>query len=109
MTNPILAAQWRERFDEFARSGLSVERFCAARGVSEYKFYYWRRKLAQAPAGSHRQSSVNWLAVSVRSGLPQQGPTGLTVRIGSASIDVTAGFDPQLLRQIALALEPQRC
>jgi hypothetical protein len=30
----------------------------------------------------------------------------LTVHVGSASIDVTAGFDPQLLRQIALALAP---
>jgi transposase-like protein len=107
MTNQTLAAQWRHRFNEFARSGLSVERFCAAHNVSEYKFYYWRRKLSAAEASSQAGSGSNWLAVSVRPASSQHdAQTGLTVHVGSASIDVTAGFDPQLLRQIALALAP---
>jgi transposase-like protein len=106
MTNETLAAQWRERFDDYARSGLSVERWCVAHDLSEYRFYYWRRKLSNR-AASARQSGVDWLALPIdKSPRPE---SSLTVRVGAASIDVAPGFDPALLRAVALALEPARC
>jgi hypothetical protein len=39
--------QWRERIAERERSGLSVKQFCKERGVSEYSFYTWRKRLAR--------------------------------------------------------------
>ena len=39
--------QWRDRIAEHERSGLSVKRFCKERGVSEYSFYTWRKRLAK--------------------------------------------------------------
>jgi hypothetical protein len=38
--------QWAERIAEQKRSGLSVKQFCKERGVSEYSFYTWRKRLA---------------------------------------------------------------
>ena len=46
---PALAKdkQWAERIAEQERSGLSVKQFCKERGVSEYSFYTWRKRLAK--------------------------------------------------------------
>ena len=38
--------QWAERIAEQERSGLSVKQFCKERGISEYSFYTWRKRLA---------------------------------------------------------------
>ena len=37
---------WRKRLSDFARSGLSVRKWCEKNGVSECQHTYWRRKLA---------------------------------------------------------------
>ncbi len=109
MTDQTLSAQWRERFDEFARSGLSVACWCVARNVSVCRFYYWRRKLSRTPALPNPQDNTQWIALPMRSAASVGQSKTLTVRIGSASIDVAPGFDPALLGQIARALESARC
>ena len=45
---------WVERLARFASSVLSVVSFCRAEGVSTQAFYYWKQKLAAAPATSAR-------------------------------------------------------
>jgi hypothetical protein len=40
--------QWRVRLARFARSGLTVARFCRGEAVSVPSFYHWRKKLAWA-------------------------------------------------------------
>ena len=39
--------QWRERISEHRLSGLSVGQFCQQRGLSEYSFYKWRKRLRE--------------------------------------------------------------
>ena len=39
-------AEWRARFERFAKAGKSVSRFCQGEGVSVPSFYQWRKKLA---------------------------------------------------------------
>jgi len=42
--------QWRERIAEQERSGVSVKLFCKERGLTEYSFYAWRKRLrAEGP------------------------------------------------------------
>jgi transposase-like protein len=36
---------WREMITEQKRSGISVQRFCKDRGVTEQSFYVWRKRL----------------------------------------------------------------
>lgn len=46
--NPLLARQWRERFERFDQSELTVAQFCELEGCSTGSFYQWRRKLDAA-------------------------------------------------------------
>lgn len=41
------ADEWAERIAAQQRSGLSVKQFCKERGVTEYSFYAWRKRLQE--------------------------------------------------------------
>jgi hypothetical protein len=88
--------QWQEWLADCARSGLGVQRWCAAHDIPEHRFYYWRCKLSTAV--EVLEQDVEWLA------LPTDASHKLTVRVGAASIDIAAGFDPSLLRAVVDAL-----
>jgi hypothetical protein len=56
------AEYWRELIAEQKRSGVTVQRFCEDRGLTEQSFYVWRKRLKkQAP---------------MQFALVQTGPTG---------------------------------
>jgi hypothetical protein len=39
------ADEWAERIAAQQRSGMSVKQFCKERGLTEYSFYAWRKRL----------------------------------------------------------------
>ncbi|HTT64090.1 MAG TPA: hypothetical protein VMG35_19700, partial [Bryobacteraceae bacterium] len=41
------ADQWAERIAAQQHSGISVKQFCKERGLTEYSFYAWRKRLQQ--------------------------------------------------------------
>ena len=41
------ADEWAERIAAQGRSGMSVKQFCKERGVTEYSFYTWRKRLQE--------------------------------------------------------------
>ena len=41
------AGQWAERIAAQRRSGISVKQFCKERGLTEYSFYAWRKRLQE--------------------------------------------------------------
>lgn len=43
-------ASWRERWNKFKSSGLTVSAYCHREGISTARFYYWSRRLRQAGA-----------------------------------------------------------
>lgn len=45
-TNPK-ADEWAERIAAQQRSGISVKQFCKERGLTEYSFYAWRKRLQE--------------------------------------------------------------
>lgn len=45
MTQSQAAPQWAQRLQRFDQSDMTVAQFCAAEGVSQPSYYYWRRKL----------------------------------------------------------------
>jgi hypothetical protein len=45
-TNPK-ADEWAERIAAHSRSGISVKQFCKERGLTEYCFYGWRKRLRE--------------------------------------------------------------
>jgi transposase-like protein len=42
------ADEWAERIAAQQRSGISVKQFCKERGLTEYSFYAWRRRLQES-------------------------------------------------------------
>jgi hypothetical protein len=97
-------SEWRDRLSEYRSSGLTVAAWCRKNGLSEFTYYYWRRRIASSSACAPTAVvEQQWLplAVTVEGSTVQQ----LTVRIGRAEIDVSAGFDPGLLASVVKVLE----
>ena len=46
--------RWRERFERYQASGLEVQTFCTAEGVSRSSFYRWKRRLSEVSANASR-------------------------------------------------------
>jgi len=42
------ADEWAERVAAQQRSGMSVKQFCKDRGLTEYSFYAWRKRLQES-------------------------------------------------------------
>ena len=42
------AEEWAERIAAQQRSGISVKQFCRDRGLTEYSFYAWRKRLQES-------------------------------------------------------------
>jgi hypothetical protein len=88
-------AEWRERIAEQQRSGISVKRFCRERGLTEYSFYSWRKRLQnQGP---------------VRFALVETGPAerqaatdaGLELVLATGErLRINVGVNPTVLRTV---------
>ena len=42
------ADEWAERIAAQQRSGMSVKQFCKEKGLTEYSFYAWRKRLQES-------------------------------------------------------------
>jgi len=61
MSRPVdaaLRARWAGYLRRFAGSGLGVRGFCRDHGLSEPRFYYWRKRLAEPAARTPRSDSA---------------------------------------------------
>jgi len=89
--------QWRERIAEQERSGLSVKQFCKERGVSEYSFYTWRKRLA-------KKEPVRFALVD-REASGQEAATALELLLRSGErLRIGSGVDVATLRTVLEAL-----
>ena len=52
------AAMWRERFERFQQSRMTVTRFCQMEGYSAQSFYYWRQQLTTANGEDAKRSAA---------------------------------------------------
>ena len=89
--------QWRDRIAEYERSGLSVKQFCKERGVSEYSFYTWRKRLA-------KKEPVRFALVD-RGAAGQEAATALELVLRSGErLRIGTGVDGSTLRTVLEAL-----
>jgi hypothetical protein len=101
MTVRTTAAEWTERVRAWRESGKSAPEFAAGKGYPEKLLRWWSTELARR---ERRKSSVR-LARVVH--MPAAGAP-LTVVVGAARVEVRAGFDRALLRQVIEALGGER-
>ena len=108
--DPELWAEWRERSQRFARSGLTVAAFCGRERVSTGSFYVWRRKLAAESSATVRvvdqraAEGVSPLFVPVRLPLESAGTAGrVEIELPNGAIVRVTPTNESLVRQVILA------
>ena len=93
-TNPK-ADVWAERIAAQQRSGISVKQFCKERGLTEYSFYSWRKRL--------RENGPVRFALVERSVRRQEGTAGAALELVLTTgerLRIDTGVDTATLRVV---------
>lgn len=93
---------WRLVIGRWRRSRQSVRAFCRAEGVSEPKFYWWRRRLEQADRPKPAFLPVHLVANEAEPAATRAIEVVLT---NGRALRVPPGFDPQTLMALVQILE----
>ena len=114
-------AEWRGHVVRQASSGESVRAFCAARGLAESSFHYWKRELKRRDGESSvrgasdrpscgRKDSAGLFAELALGGMPALAAAPLEVVLGNdRRVRVRPGFDGETLRRVVAVLEALPC
>lgn len=102
------AALWRQRVEEFERSGLSLRGWCARTGWAVSTLDAWRRRLRDAPAQKSMPEAAPTLVPIVVA-----PSTGHAVAAGSIEVEangfrvhIPAGTDPAWVCALLRGLRP---
>jgi hypothetical protein len=88
--------KWTRIIEEQRVSGLTVARFCEARGIPASSFFPWRKRLRGAPAA----------AAFVEAKVRGETGGGITIElVDGRRVMVSRGFDRDLLLDVIGALE----
>jgi hypothetical protein len=95
---------WQEHIEGWEMSGLTQGVYCQQHAISLASFGYWRTRLKRMqPDKNGREIEARFLPVQLMS--TQHDPL-LTIRTPqNVSIDVSRGFDPQLLKEVLQVLD----
>jgi hypothetical protein len=105
MARADIRQKWEVRVAAFRSSGEKATRWCNANHVDRRQLYTWMKRIDGATAPSATSTTTAWLNVSVSPEEISNEPACLTVKVGSATIEVRAGFQPALLRDVVQALQ----
>ena len=104
-------AEWQELISLFDASGLRQVDFCEEMGLDPKQFSYQRHKRMPAkaqPKAKAPAAAAGWVEVVAEPNEPAAPPvapaSSVTVRVGGCEIEVSAGFDARLLRDVCKAL-----
>jgi hypothetical protein len=95
------ADEWAERIAAQQRSGMSVKQFCKEKGLTEYSFYAWRKRLQQC--GPVRFALVE------RNARQKERPAEAVLELVLATgerLRIGAGVDTTTLRAVLDILRP---
>jgi hypothetical protein len=104
MSREDLAQEWRERLEDFAQAQTTITEWCFYHRIPVHPFHYWKRRLASQPT-----DGPQFLPVHLVEAAPTPAATGVTGRIAGATIELTPGFDPDILRAVVVALSALPC
>lgn len=86
-------AIWSGHIDRQRQSGKGVKAFCTEEGLKVWQFSYWRGVIHPA-----KKEPKGFVEVNVKSG------GGVAIEVNGCRIEVERGFDPELLRQVVVAM-----
>ena len=102
MTTSEVQAMWQERITTFKASGQSnVAAWCRENDIRVKSMYNWLRKERKV---EETYSAQTWLPIDISETSTTTLPS-LTVRIGTASIEITSDFDPSVFDKVVQVLQ----
>lgn len=110
MNRAELQVEWESRIQKFRASGEKAIHWCKANQINRQQLHIWMKRL-----DATSRVRTTFLPVQMTNELkpeplmsessqPERSSC-LRIRIGAAIIEVDAGFEPGLLREIVRALE----
>lgn len=98
--------QWHSRIAEYRASDLTLKAWCAAQDCTVDQMKYWLYKSKKRTPSSPVISSTpapaaRFVPLAVAD---ERMRAPLILRVGPAQIELYAGFDPRLLREVVHAL-----
>jgi hypothetical protein len=90
---------WRKRMEHFEASGLSGTRWCEEQGISKGQFWYWKKRWEKSLV---KEEESTWVPLVVAD--TNSDKTALTIRIGTAEIEVQSGYNATLLQSVVRTL-----
>ncbi len=100
MSKDAIRKTWYERVNAFNQSGQSQSEWCKQNKLNLRTFNYWYTKLKKQ--SMENSDSVSWLPIKVVNS--SKSPIPLKILVGSATVEVTEGFDPKLLAEVIKVL-----
>lgn len=102
MTNAELRKVWEGRVAAFKASGKSTKDWCADHDLKINQLRYWLRKLKTIDDSTVKQPQ--WVSVEVGGLKTDSHDKALPIKVGKATIEVSPGFDPELLSDVVRTL-----
>ena len=95
-------AYWRQHIDSFQQTGLTQAEYCRRHNLKHHQLVYWKKRFLKT------ETDVSFVPLKLEDLLDMpSGPehASLTLVIDNQfKIEIRAGFDPQLLRQLIFSL-----
>jgi hypothetical protein len=93
---------WKNQIEQWQQTGLTQAEYCRRNNLKHHQLVYWKKRYLKT------QTEVSFAAVQIEDLLDIPASTdqaSIAVVIDTQlKVEVTEGFDPQLLRQVIAAL-----
>lgn len=93
---------WKQHIDSWQQTGLTQTEYCRRHNLKHHQLVYWKKRFLKT------QTDVSFVRLKLEDLLdissgPDQAPLCLVID-NHFKVEIRAGFDPQLLRQLIVAL-----
>ncbi len=93
---------WKQHIDSWQETGLTQTEYCRRHNLKHHQLVYWKKRFLKI------ETDVSFVALKFEDLLDRPAPpehASLSVVINNHfKIEIRAGFDPQLLRQLIFTL-----
>lgn len=106
MAREDVQKKWEARIAVFRSSGERATKWCEVNQVNRRQLYTWMKRLSASPTAATAAKPTAFVKAKITPETePKPSASPLRIRIGAAVIEVDAGFNPALLRDVVQALE----
>ncbi|QVK16922.1 IS66 family insertion sequence element accessory protein TnpB [Mycoplasmatota bacterium] len=97
-----LRSEWKERIEEYQKSGLSKSKWCRENGYKLHQLLYWIKKNNQ---NENQAQEINWIPIPVNHEMVEMNEEKcITIKIGKCNIKVEPGFNGNHLKDVVKVL-----